>query len=163
MTTAAKESDMSTIDDTDTVAATIDPTTAEQSPTASEAATEPAPEPNTNAEAAKYRKQLRAAEKDRDAALAQLETMRRDVIDDLIEREHKIKPAAFWANGNTVDAMLDEDGRIDRAAVAAAVDDAVRTLGLHPPAGVYVPSEGNTPDLSSFTTWADMLNPHSRR
>lgn len=164
--TTAKESTVSDTITTTVVDPAITPS-GEPAPAAPAPAPEPAleqePEIKPNAEAAKYRTQLRAAEKARDTALEQVDTLRRDIIDDLLEREHKIKPAAFWANGNTVDALLGEDGRIDRDAVATAVDAAVRALGLHPPVGVHVPTEGSTPDLSSVTSWASVLNPRGRR
>ncbi|WP_343466576.1 hypothetical protein AAI421_21320 [Rhodococcus aetherivorans] len=122
------------------------------------------PEPNGNAEAAKYRKQLRAAEKDRDAALAQVDTLRRSIIERLIEQDHRVKPAAVWANGTTVADLLGKDGTVDPAAVAAAVTSAEQNLGvLRPPVGVYVPNEGKTPTvLPTTTSWAKLLNPHSR-
>ncbi|NLV77779.1 MAG: hypothetical protein GXY65_00240 [Rhodococcus sp.] len=151
---------------TDAADSTTVDTTTEQDSTTPEPATEHTPEhtpePNGNAEAAKYRKQLRAAEKDRDTALEQVDALRRDIIDDLIEREHKIKPAAFWANGNTVDALLGDDGRIDRAAVATAADAAIHALGLHPPLGVFVPNEGSNPNVTVNPTWASVINPHSK-
>ena len=83
-------------------------------------------------EAAKYRKQLREAEAERDTLRHNVEALQRQIVEDLAHREHRvIKPAALWkADGFTIAELVGEDGRIDPAKVTAAVTAAVDALGL---------------------------------
>jgi hypothetical protein len=88
-----------------------------------------APEDNANHEAAKWRTKLRETEQQRDQLAGQLEAMRRDQIDG-ITTGLGIKPAALWASGATVDALLGDTGTVDGAKVQAAVAAARTELGI---------------------------------
>ncbi|MGA4690705.1 hypothetical protein ACPCXD_10615 [Rhodococcus sp. AB351] len=163
-TTAAAESTTAT---PETVTATASPadaatetTSAQDQPTTGSDGEQ---DPNSNAEAAKYRRKLREAEKARDAALEQVDTLRRSIVEQLIEQEHDVKPAAVWANGTTLDEMLTDDGTVDPVAVATAVRSAEDKFGLRPPVGVHVDTEGKDGNITLLPSWADVLNPHRHR
>ena len=92
-------------------------------------------------EAAKYRRQLRAAETERDALVGQVEALRRAQVDTLAEG--RIKPAALWASGVELEALLDGGGVVDVAKVDAAVLIAAEALGIRLSTGPYVPEMGS--------------------
>jgi hypothetical protein len=96
----------------------IDTTIAEPTPTAE----------TGNSEAAKYRRQLRETETARDALAAQLDASRRAQVDHLAEAA-RIKPAALWASGVTLDDLM-TDGIVDAVKVTAAAEKATSALGL---------------------------------
>lgn len=79
---------------------------------------------------ARYRKQLRTVEAERDNLTEQLEAARRGLVDHLAQTQGRIRPEALWASGVTVADLLDDAGGIDPAKVAAACDDAAGMLGL---------------------------------
>uniref|UniRef100_UPI001CF89181 hypothetical protein n=1 Tax=Rhodococcus yananensis TaxID=2879464 RepID=UPI001CF89181 len=94
---------------------TIDETT-EVTDTASETPdveTTETPEVDEGREAARYRRRLRDTEKERDALLERVDTLRRSAIDTEVTVKHQIPTDGFWATGITVDALLDDDGNID--------------------------------------------------
>lgn len=107
-------------------------------------------EPETaNAEAARYRRQLRVAEQERDQLRERLDTMQRAQVEDLAAGRGNglTKPAGIWAAGTTLADLLDDTGQVDPTKVKTAVSHAVDTLGLavdirvaRP--GNYVPKEG---------------------
>lgn len=80
-------------------------------------------------EAAKYRRQLRAAEGERDTARQQLAAVRRQTAEDA---SGLLKPAGLWAAGVDVDTLYGDDGRLDRERLREAVTGASETLGLAP-------------------------------
>lgn len=87
-------------------------------------------EPEPNREAAKYRRQLRQAETERDALAEQVAVLQREQIADYVRRELGISVEGFWASGAELESLLAEDGRIDPDAVRAAGAAAVTSLGL---------------------------------
>lgn len=112
-------------------------------------------EPNPNAEAAKYRRQLREAEAARDALASQLDATRRAQIEHLTTAL-RVKPVALWASGATVEALLNDAGAVDPVRVEAAARVAVDALGL---------ASGPRPDPSvgrgarSGGEWTDAFKP----
>lgn len=109
---------------------------------------------NPSKEAAKYRRQLRATERERDQLAEQVTALRRAAVEDLVTAQ-KVNPAGFWAVGNTVEDMLDETGGIDPEKVTAAADRAVAELGLerighNPPS---VPKEGAVTNARGTKSW----------
>lgn len=80
---------------------------------------------------ARYRTRLRETEADRDRLAAHLATMQRAEVERLAA-EHLVKPSGLWASGVTVEALLDENGRVDPAKVQQATAAAIDSLGLHP-------------------------------
>jgi hypothetical protein len=133
-----------TDDQTDASTSTEDTTsTASAPPEATDRATEPGDQ-GANREAAKYRRQLRAAESERDALAQRVEAMQRQEIERIAGTEHRLtEPAALWATGTQLADLLTEDGLIDPAKVKIAAEGAVTTLGLaQRPNGAYIPTEG---------------------
>lgn len=107
-----------------------DVTSAPETPDAAPADHEP-DEGKHGREAARYRRQLREVEGERDTLRGQLDAMRRSVVDGMVEAAH-LKPTALWASGAQLDALLDEAGVVDPVKVAAAIDGARDTLGIPP-------------------------------
>ncbi|MDV6291501.1 hypothetical protein [Rhodococcus aetherivorans] len=130
---------------------TIDDTTVSGDPTENttdavdQADTPEADTPDEGKEAAKYRRRLRETEKQRDALQEQVSALRRAAIDTDVQRTHRMKPDGFWATGITVDQLLDDDGNIDPAKVAANAADAVQRLGVQQQGRNVVPREGANP------------------
>lgn len=87
-------------------------------------------EPRGNREAARYRTRLREVEAEHQATTEALEATRRALVD-MLAQAKGIKPAALWAAGTTLDSLLDDDGNVSTDAVSAALDNAVKHLGLN--------------------------------
>lgn len=106
----------------------VDHTSGDQ---AQEAASEAQEAAEGRGEAARYRRRLRDVEAERDGLLAQLEAMRRAEVGRLVteQRVWQMKPAALWAAGTDLAALLTEDGAVDPVKVAAAIAVAGETLG----------------------------------
>lgn len=90
---------------------------------------EPAEDSRASREAARYRRQLRDVEGERDALRAQLDAIRRVEVDAQVARLG-VKPAAVWASGVTLADVVAEDGTVDADRVAAAVAAARERFGL---------------------------------
>ncbi|MBB0969759.1 hypothetical protein G6016_12490 [Dietzia aerolata] len=115
---------------------------------------------NRNAEAARYRRQLRAAESERDALAETVTALRRAAVEDRVKAQ-KVPTEGFWASGVQLEDLLDEAGGIDAQKVTAAADHAVETLGLQR-VGVHmqpVPSEGRTTNPSGSQGWKAAFAP----
>lgn len=119
-------------------------------------------EPETgNREAAKWRRQLRDTEAERDALAQRVEAMQRAEVERLAGTTHRIaEPAALWASGVTLPDLLGEDGHVDPDKVKTAAENAISALGLarRKPAG-YVKNEGRIVEPPrSKATWDEFLN-----
>lgn len=68
--------------------------------------------PNGNAEAAKYRRALRAAEKERDALAQRLGTMQTAEAE-RIAATHLADGSDLWSHVPDLSALLDDDGNLD--------------------------------------------------
>lgn len=125
-----------------------------------EVAAEPEEEPTTNRREARYRRQLRDTEAERDQLAQQLEALRRDSAE-AIARRTIAEPAGLWAAGVTVEALLAEDGTVDADKVTAAAEDARTRLGLAaaPRRGLVVPSEGSSPRPTPTPSFEDAFAP----
>ena len=91
---------------------------------------EPAATPEEEApsrEAAKYRRRLREAEAQRDAALAQIEAMRRAEVERLATLPN---PALLWDAGVTLPELMDDDRLVDADKVQTAVDQVAERYGV---------------------------------
>lgn len=86
------------------------------------------PEPGSKREA-KYRRELRQTETERDTLRAQVETLQRAEAERMSGLE---RGAALWATGLTVPDLLDDDGHLDAEKVALAARGAQETLGARP-------------------------------
>lgn len=113
-------------------------------PEATDPAAESTGDQGANREAARYRRQLRAAESERDALAQRVEVMQRAEVERLAGTDHRLtEPAALWATGITLAGLLGEDGQIDTAKVKTAAEGAVTALGLaRRPDGAFIPTEG---------------------
>lgn len=81
-------------------------------------------------EAAKYRRQLRDTEAERDALGEKVTALQRLAVE-TEARKHLRKPEALWAAGADLAGLLDENGLPDPVKVEAASNDAVQRLGLN--------------------------------
>ncbi|CDO05439.1 hypothetical protein C1S82_13015 [Mycolicibacterium cosmeticum] len=72
-----------------------------------------------NREAAKYRRQLREAEAQRDALAERLGVIQRNEAE-RVARKHLADPADLWRDGLEMAALLDENGNLDPAKVEEA-------------------------------------------
>jgi hypothetical protein len=121
-------------------------------------------EPATaNAEAARWRKQFRAAEQDRDLLAGQVAALQKAAADDLITRAG-VKPSAVFTITN-LDALIDDTGAVSPKLVATAVAAARDQLGIAPIGkGNYVPGVGNQPGRPPKTDgWQDAFAPTTKR
>lgn len=84
--------------------------------------------PGGNREA-RYRTQLRAAERERDVLREQLANARREGVDDALTAAG-LRPALFDAAGLRIEDFTGEDGRVDRVAAVEAARSAASDLGV---------------------------------
>lgn len=88
-------------------------------------------DPREGREAARYRRRLRETEAERDTLAARVEALQRAAV----EREASgalARPEALWAAGVDLAGLLTDEGTVDAAKVAQAVEDARDRLGLAP-------------------------------
>lgn len=117
-----------------------------------------------NAEAARYRRQLRDTEAERDTLRDRVESLQRTEAE-RIARNQGVKASALWAAGATLPDLLDDGGNIDPDKVSEAVATAVDALGLRRELRGHVPAEGRTPDPSKLgprSGFTDAFTPHQR-
>lgn len=111
-----------------------------------------------NREAARYRRQLREVEGERDALAGRVEALQRAEVDRQAEAAG-IRPTAVWAVGTELGDLLTEDGTVDTDAVQKAIRHADDELGLTS-VGVHVPSAGRQPPAHPpKDQWSDALRP----
>lgn len=82
-------------------------------------------------EAARYRRQLREAEAERDELRGQVETLRRAQAEKLAQAQG-LTAAALWSSGVSLEDLTAEDGTIDPASVTVAVKTAREAFGILP-------------------------------
>lgn len=112
-----------------------------------------------NHEAAKYRVQLRETQAERDALTAQLDTARRQMIDQA-NTDKFIDPADYWRHGGEV--TLTDDGTLDVEAMseAAAAIIAERSHLAKPRPPRPDLSQGGRGETSGQAmSWSDVLAP----
>ena len=85
-----------------------------------------------NAEAARFRKALRAAETERDGLRERLTGWQKAEAEKMAGAT-LARPSSLWAAGVQLDDVLDADGRVDPEKLTAAVTDAADRLGLARP------------------------------
>ncbi|MGD7707249.1 hypothetical protein [Microlunatus sp. Y2014] len=129
------------------------------------AATDDKPEARSaNAEAAKYRRQLRDVEAERDALTERLEAVQRQQVSELLTNAHVAgapllhDPADLWRHGVELASLLAEDGTVDLGRARTAAADLIRD---RPHLGRYYGSGGDVgvghEPFRSSTSWADAL------
>lgn len=82
-----------------------------------------------NPEAAKYRKQLREAEGQRDALLERVAGLQRAQVEQAAAAT-LAKPGSLWASGVQLADLLDAAGEVDQVKVADAARSATEDFGL---------------------------------
>lgn len=98
-----------------------------------------------NAEAKRYRLQLRQVEGERDQLTGQLDAARRQIVEGHASRT-LYRPEGLWAAGIQPADMFDADGQLDTDKLGDAITDAAGRLGLtrRPVAGPWQ-GKGNGP------------------
>lgn len=130
---------------------------AHASPATQTPETTEAPEQGSKREA-RYRRELRATETERDTLRAQVESLQRAEAERMSGLE---KGAALWATGVTVADLLDDDGQLDPERVAQAAQGAQETLGARP-TGTPRPDlsqGGNGVPMQAGDAWANAFTP----
>ncbi len=116
-----------------------------------------------NAEAAKWRRQLRETEAERDTLTSQVEALQRQQIEAQVAAAG-VKPAALWKTSE-LSTLLAEDGTVNAQLVAAAIDTARNELGIQPIGkGNHVPGVGGQPSaLPKSDEFVDAFKPKRMR
>jgi hypothetical protein len=146
--------------DTDTTT-TEEPTEAQPTdvPEPTDESTDPG-EAKAGREAAKYRRQLRETEAQRDTLQTRVESAQLALVDHLAVTVGRIRPAALWASGAELANLLDADGNVDTQAVVKACEEAVSTLSLsRTPRSDPSGGQGAAPSLSGGGALADAFRP----
>lgn len=94
-----------------------------------------------NREAAKYRRQLRDTEAERDTLRTQLDAARWQLLEPTGKAGH-ISTDVMRKLGHTVDEFVRDDGNVDHDAYRATARALAEDLGVAIPTGTYVPTEG---------------------
>ncbi|WP_456789764.1 hypothetical protein [Cellulomonas sp. P5_C5] len=118
------------------------------------------PDRRANAQAARYRRQLRTVEEERDELAARLQGMQRAEVE-RVAADLLAQPAALWATGVDVAEFIDEDGHVDADKVTAAARVAVEALGLAHPPRTPLPdrSQGQGPNAPIGSAWVAAMDP----
>lgn len=127
----------------------------QQSEQVPEEATEPA-----GAEAAKYRRKLRAAEADLANLRERVDTLHRSEVERLA-RDRGIAPAAIWAGGAQLDTLRTTSGDIDPALVTAEADRVRELFYLGRP--TPDPGQGPRPYSDTGSAWTAAFGPRRQR
>jgi len=109
---------------------------------------------NPNAEAIRYRRQLRAAQADLAAMATRLE--QQQSIVDTIAMARGVDPRLLTAAGHTLETLSDERGVIDQAAVLDAVATVVREFRIAQPVKPN-PQQGKAGPVFGASTWAEVF------
>lgn len=104
---------------------TPDNVTPDMAQEATQEGQEPTGDKGGNAEAARYRTQLRAVESERDALVARVEAFQKADAERMAG-ETLANGEDLWLTGLSVDHVLDDDGRVDPDVVAAKVQEITR-------------------------------------
>lgn len=126
-------------------------------PEAAEDTTGPQDDVKAGKEAARYRRQLRETEAERDTLRERVEAMQRAEVERLAG--HLSQPSAIWAAGVELADVLDEDGNVDPGKVTPAVTAAAESLGLARASRTPRPdpSQGATGTGPRRNEWAEAL------
>ncbi|RNL51582.1 hypothetical protein [Arthrobacter oryzae] len=112
-------------------------------------------------EAAKYRRQLRDTEAERDTLTGTVETLRKQLINQNMPRSSSINSDALWKAGHAPAEMFKDDGSIDTEKLAEAAKATHELFGLSYGAKSVVRRSGDrSEDLSrpSGPTWGEALD-----
>lgn len=112
-----------------------------------------------NAEAARYRRQLREAEATRDTLAGRVEAMQRAEVERLAADRLAV-PGDLWRFGVDLSALLTDDGDLDAAAVDAAVDALAADRPHLAPRRPFAPDsfgQGRRGTAQPDRGWAELL------
>lgn len=110
----------------------------------------------SNREAAKYRRQLRDTETERDGLRDQLTALRRQVVE---SASGLARPQALWLTDLDVNTLFTDEGTLDTARTTEAVARISSELGLRekPRTPAPDPSQGMVGLPPSSSSWADVV------
>lgn len=144
--------------DAATEAGTGSTTDASNEPTTETTPTTTTGDGGSNREAARYRRQLRETEAERDALREQVEGMRRAEVDRLAQQHHRIGVAALLATGTQLADLMTDSGTVNAEALKVAVERARAELGINDRSALVIPASGTgegSPD--SGASWGGVL------
>lgn len=120
------------------------------------------PKRQANHEAAKYRRQLRDTEAERDALARQVDGLHQQIVETALAAR-LAKPEGFWLSGAKPSEFFDQEGKLDLDALHARADEIAAQFGLQKPLAGYVPTQG-TGDPTAFdrADWAGFLRADKR-
>ena len=108
---------------------TESPTAGEQTEGEQEGANTADVSQTANKEAAKYRRQLREVQAERDQLSAQVEAMQRAQVERALKGKLE-KPSSFWLSDHKPADFYTEGGELDSDKLNTAADTAIETIGL---------------------------------
>ena len=143
----------------DVIDITNEPVTASQEAPAAPEPDETPDDPRGNREAAKYRKQLRETESERDGLRAALTAARLAVLS-THKAASQIAPTALVEAFTDPNAMFNPDGTVNSDAITAHLQQ-LRADKPHmfAPARMIIPSEGNSPSSHDGSGWVGAFGP----
>lgn len=110
-------------------------------------------ENSPNAEAAKYRRQLREVEAERDTLAERLTTLQRTEVERLAA-DHIAVGSSLWLTGTELADLLNDDGTVNpdavKTAAKAAIDDHGLGVSKTAPVAPIVPEAGTTPSKDNY-------------
>ena len=108
-----------------------------------------------NREAAKYRKQLRATEDERDNLATKLEALQRQTVEQIATELRITNTESLWLTGLNLEELTNEDGTIDRELTTQTLTTHADTYGLHINPGTPKPdpTQGGTGKPISTDRW----------
>lgn len=109
-----------------------------------------------NKEAAKYRRQLREVEAERDGLATTVETLRRQVVATAMPTD-RIKPDALWATGRNAAEFFDEAGQLDAAKLSSITKETAAKLGVPLQDVVHESGRRSGVSVEPKATWSDAL------
>lgn len=120
---------------------------------------------NPNREAAKYRRQLRDVEAERDTLSEQLAAARQEMLNTAALNWRagagSIHPEALDQAGLTPEGFFDDAGKLDEAALDERMTELKQQYRhMFQPHGLYVPNEGRSPSNQELgNAWEEAFKP----
>ncbi|WP_434619277.1 hypothetical protein [Arthrobacter sp. A5] len=116
-----------------------------------------APEGKAGRDAAKYRRQLRDTEAERDQLSASVETLRKQIVAGNMPHGSSAGAELLWTSGCNPADLFDEAGALDPDKLTTAVQDVHKRVGLHfGPSPVHASGTGHYTGTDG-PTWSDAL------
>ena len=95
-------------------------------------------------DAAKYRRQLRETESERDSLAGNVDSLRRQIVSSNMPKHSQLNVDALWATGRTPAEMFTPDGAFDAEKLTAAMQELHGRFGIRmgPPLPEPIPRSG---------------------